>query len=505
MKFSHILFSSICLFCVSIVSAQKITGSVYLDENKNLKKDAGEDGLSGVMVSNGRDVAKTDQEGNWALTSNDRPSVFVIQPSGYLVPTNDSMVPQHYKELAGATNGLAFPIWKDESSSDEFEGLLFGDTQARGLREVNFVMHDVVEEVIGSQAKFGVALGDIVADDPGLFDEIGAGIGQIGIPWYYVFGNHDNNKGAKGNEGSDATFRRNFGPPVYAFEFGKVSFVSLNSVDFKKEGGYRAHFSADQIEFLGQYERHIPKENLLVLMMHIPIVACDNREEVFAILEKRQHTLTIAGHTHMLANLFVDEKYGWKGDEPHHLFINGTVSGSWWCGINDELGIPHTTMNDGAPNGYASIAFSDNQYKIRYKAARRPADYQMNIYLPEEIQSAVLDTTEVLVNFFNGSSRSTVEMQLDQEGAWLPLTQTIARDPANVAMYQLNEMLDTKFQGQPLDEILGWKMDYPSESRHFWKNTLPEKLIKGTHTIKIRAKDFYGNTFYAHRIFRVTR
>jgi hypothetical protein len=67
-------------------------------------------------------------------------------------------------------------------------------TQIDPIKEVNYVSHDVVEECIGTTAVFGVTLGDIVADDPALFEEVSQSIAQIGIPWNYVFGNHDHNR-----------------------------------------------------------------------------------------------------------------------------------------------------------------------------------------------------------------------------------------------------------------------------------------------------------------------
>lgn len=484
---------------------KNVEGIVYLDKNQNLVRDAGEEGLENVLVSNGRDVVKTNQKGEWELELTDKNSLFVIQPSGYVVPVNDAMVPQHYHVLSPASGSPEFPLWIDTEHSDSFEALLFGDTQARGIKEVNYVMHDVVEELIGSNARFGVALGDIVADDPELFDEISQGIGKIGVPWYYVFGNHDHDRGVKGNEGAEDTFVKNFGPSTYAFQYGKACFVSLNNVDFKDEGGYKAHFSADQVEFVSQLSHQLPDDYLMVLMMHIPIVACDNREDIFRTLEKREYALTIGGHTHTLINAFLDEEYGWKGSQPHHMFINGTVSGSWWCGIKDELGIPHTTMNDGAPNGYATIRFDGNQYSIRYKAARRPADYQMNIYLPDDISLAEADTTQVLVNFFNGTSRSKLRMRVDDQSDWMTLEQTEARDPANMKLHELSPILDLEFKGESLDETLGWKMDYPSKSRHFWKGKLPSGLKPGTHLLEVQATDFYGQTFTAHRIFRINK
>jgi hypothetical protein len=99
-----------------------------------------------------------------------------------------------------------------------------------------------VEECIGSDAAFGVTLGDIVANDPELFDEVAASIGQAGIPWYYIFGNHDNDHDARGNDGADNTFVKNFGPSSYAFEFGEVVFIGLNNIDYKNKEGIKVIF-----------------------------------------------------------------------------------------------------------------------------------------------------------------------------------------------------------------------------------------------------------------------
>ena len=52
---------------------------------------------------------------------------------------------------------------------NEFRALMFGDPQPRTQQEVDFIAHDVVEELIGTDASFGVTLGDIVFDDLSLF------------------------------------------------------------------------------------------------------------------------------------------------------------------------------------------------------------------------------------------------------------------------------------------------------------------------------------------------
>lgn len=494
---------SCCLFLTLQLFAQnQFRGQVYLDSDKNLAKDANEKGIPDVAVSNGRDVVRTDRQGYWQLSAESSASIFVIKPAAYNMPSTKSMVPLHFLQNNTNTDSYDFALWKGEKVNN-FEALLFGDTQTRGLTEVNYLTHDVVEECIGTDAAFGVTLGDITANEPELFDEVAASIGQAGIPWYYIFGNHDHDHDAKGNDGADNTFVKNFGPSTYAFEFGQVAFISLNNIDYKKEGGYKGNFSEDQLKFVENYLSDVPDEKLVVLMMHIPIVACQNKEVMFRILEQKPNNLSISGHTHKLAHVFVDVSGGWKGTAPHHHFINGTACGSWWCGMKDELGIPHATMNDGAPNGYAVIAFDGNRYNIRYKAARRPADYQMNIYLPDDITTKALDTTKVLVNVFNGSEKSKVEMQVDRSGAWVPLNQIITIDPANLEMHKLSPYLDMKKDGEALDEVFGWKMDFPSKSNHFWQGDVSTSLKKGTHTITIKTSDMFGNTYEAHRVFRV--
>lgn len=216
---------------------------------------------------------------------------------------------------------------------------------------------------------------------------------------------------------------------------------------------------------------------------------------MLAILAELPHTFTISAHAHEQMNFFLGADTGWPGPEPHHHLVHATVSGSWWCGTFDEMGIPHATMNDGAPNGYSFVHFDGNQYRVVFKAARRPADYQMNIYLPDDVDQAKAAETEILVNVFAGSERSTVEMQFGKDGDWTRLEQTRTIDPECLRMHQQNEFLN--------EEVFGWKMDYPSETSHMWKGTLPANPQVGTHTVTVRTTDMHGQTWEGRRILRV--
>jgi len=493
-------------------------GRVFHDANSNGKIDATEEGVPSVCVSNGKEVVRTDEIGEWELPVTDDTVLFVVKPTGWRVPVSEAQVPQFYynhkpngsPELQ--TPGVAptgplpesidFALYPQEEPT-KFSTLFFGDPQARGLMEVDFVTHDVVEECIGMDAAFGMSLGDIVADDPELFGVLNESIAQIGVPWYNVFGNHDTNRGATEDRWADETFERYYGPSTYAFEYGGVSFIPLNNIYFKPEGGYTAKLREEQIEFIRNYLSTAPEDQLVVLTMHAPIVRCENSGELFRILEKRPHTLSISAHYHQQVHFFLTERWGWQGEQPHHHFVNATVSGSWWCGMKDELGIPHATMNDGAPNGYSIIAFDGHDYSIRFKAARRPEDYQMNIYAPSEIASASAGGTEVLVNVFAGSERSTVEMKFGESGEWTAMAQTRAADPECLRMHELGEYLDLEHNGTKLDEVFGWKMDKPRENSHMWLGHLPPNPEVGTHTLTVRTTDMFGQTYTDHRVVRV--
>lgn len=496
----------------NLAAAQTAKGLVFHDRNNNATPDPGEEGIAGVAVSNGRDVVRTDAQGRWCLPVCDDTILFVVKPSGWSVPIGPNRLPRFYyihkpngspkldKPGVAPTGPLPssidFPL-RPQQEPEKFRVVFFADPQTRGLREVDYVLHDVVEELIGTDAAFGVTLGDLVADDANLFDVLAAGIAQIGIPWYSVPGNHDTNRDAASDRTSDESFERVFGPGTYALEYAKVVFLGYDDVFVNPKGRSENRFTDDQLAFTKAYLAAVPDDRLVVLMMHVPIVACANKDAMFRLIQSRPHTFSISGHAHVQRNLLLGEPEGWHGAQPHHHLVNATVSGSWWCGFRDELGIPHATMNDGAPNGYSIATFDGNRYSIRFKAARHPADYQMNIYLPDDVSHDQAAPIDVLVNIFAGSERSKVQMRLDDR-PWMPLERTTTTDPQCARMHSQSANLDRKSE-----EAFGWKMDPPGRTPHMWKGQLPGKLPQGAHTLTVQTMDMFGQTSTAHRILRV--
>lgn len=494
-------------------SAELARGVVFHDRNGNKVRDLGEKGEAGVRVSNQRQVAVTDSRGRWELPADEDTTFFVIKPRGWKTPLNHHNLPQfYYTHKPGGSpkvkfGGVAptgalpksidFPLRK-QTEPETFKALFFGDPQPRDVKEVEYIAHDVVEELIGTDAKFGVTLGDIVFDDLAVFEPLNATIALIGIPWYNVIGNHDINYDVDDDKHSDETFERHYGPNYYSFDYGPVHFIVLDDIVWegqKPKGGGKYHggLGAGQIEFVKNDLALVPEKQLVVLMMHIPLTDVGDRAELNRLIEQRPYTMSISGHTHYQEHRFITREDGWRGPEPHHHVVSVTVSGSWWSGVPDENGIPHTTMRDGAPNGYTIITFDGRKAAIDFKAARRPADYQMNIYAPETVSRAALAETLLYANVFGGSERTTVEFSFDSRGPWTPMQQVREPDPYFAKMKQVEN--DYPLPGRKLPAVI--------PSPHLWKAGLPGSLNGGTQTIFIRAILHDGRAVYGERVITI--
>lgn len=495
-------------------------GIVFHDANKNHKFDEGEKPVPKVKVSNGKEIVATGEDGRFEIPVGDDTIIFVIKPSGWRTPLTKEKLPQFYyihkpngspkleyegvKPTGPLPESIEFPLYP-QKEPDQFRAVMFGDPQPRDQKEVDYIAHDVVEELVGTDASFGVTLGDIMFDDLRLFRPLASAIALIGIPWYNVIGNHDINFDAKSDQHSDETFESVFGPSYYSFDYGPVHFLVLDDIQWylPKPGGkgrYRGGLGKTQMEFIRNDLKMIPDDQLVVLMMHIPLVDVLDRHELYRLIEKRPFCMSISGHTHHHEHRFIKREDGWMGAEPHHHVINVTVSGSWWSGSPDERGIPHTMMADGAPNGYSIISFDGTKYTIDFKAAARPKDYQMNIHAPESVSIDELAKTTVYANVFNGSERSKVQLRVGK-GKWIKMERTVEQDPLLKAIAEEEKSILARYKK---DEQPPWrKLSNPKASPHLWRATLPAKLSSGVHLIQVRATNINGQLVNGRRVIRV--
>src|SRR5262245_28112800 len=163
-------------------------GVVYEDTRGTGPRRPGDRGIPGVMVSNGCDVALTDQDGGWSLPVGKGDSVFVVKPPQWTTRISSAGVPEfsHLYDPDGSPRSLGsrFPLVEPTGSlpdsidfplqrraeAPDFEALLVTDTQPESLAELSYVRDDIVAAMLGvSGAAFGINHGDVVGDDLGLY------------------------------------------------------------------------------------------------------------------------------------------------------------------------------------------------------------------------------------------------------------------------------------------------------------------------------------------------
>ncbi len=399
-------------------------GVVFLDANRNSVFDAGEQGVTGVMVSNGREVVITDAAGSYALPAYSDMNLFITKPAGYAVPVDTRMVPQfHYihkehgspplrfgglEPTGPLPRAINFPLIEDPVG-DRFECLVFGDTQAYTNQELAYVRDTVgtmLAERDTSATECLLFEGDTMGDDLSLFGRFKSIIAQGRIPQYYVAGNHDLDFDAGRDADSFDTFRREWGPEYYSFDIGNVHFVVLDDVRYPCNGvdahpfcatdasrAYNGVISGRQLTWLSNDLAHVPVDKLLVVNVHIPFVSftdagrpkhhIDNLSALYAIIGDRP-ALGLSGHTHTVEQILPGEHFaGWEetvgsGPAPFHQIITGAVSGSWWAGDLDDHGVPHATQRLGAPRGYYVLEFEGSGYVDTYVKFGSAVDEQFH-------------------------------------------------------------------------------------------------------------------------------
>jgi len=479
-------------------------GVVFHDRNENGVQDDGEPGIEGVSVSDQRSVSVTDRKGRWVLPKHDEAIYFVVKPRGYRTALSGDNLPLFYyvhktaealpllepavQPTGPLPESIDFPLVQ-QTEPDRFEALFLGDPQPRNVEEVNYLAHDVLAEMVGTTAGFAVVLGDISFDNKETYLPYIQATGRVGVPFYNIPGNHDANYDGLDPYQHYDTWRTVFGPRYYSFDYGPVHFMILADVIFPEQGNqYIAGLGEQQLAWIEEDLSQVPEDQLVVLAMHIPLTpAADNQDfaKLYDLLKGHPHTLSFSAHSHTLSQGFLTEEHGWLGPNPHHHIVSGATCGRWWGGARDETDIPHATGSDGTPNGYFVVTFDGTEYSTRYKAARRPADYQMQVQAPDVVEQAQLAETPVLLNFFNGNDRAVVEMDVGDSGEWVPMEFAPQRDPLYARVTQ-------RESGQGA-----------SVATHMWEGRLPADLPVGGHLIRIRTVDMYGQEFSASRIVRV--
>ena len=541
---------AVLLIATVVPAAETVRGVVFEDLNGDGRYQDSEPGVADVAVSNGLEVVETDGEGRYSIAIEEGDTLFITKPGGWAVPSSSEMLPRFFyhhvpdgapsdrrPRYRGLTpsgplpESVDFPLTR-RAEPDRFTSIWFADTQPQTKDEVEFIRDDVVAELIGTEAAFGITLGDVAYDDLSLFPKLYRNIAQIGVPWYHAPGNHDVNLLATTDAESLDTFRRHFGPSYYSFDFGKTHFVVLDTVRYEGtslgsddpdplgSGSYAGGIGERQLTWLGNDLQRVPMGQLVVIAMHVPLhserdpeapkVNVFDREGLFEVLAGREHLLALAGHMHFAEHYYFGKDEGFDGPEPLHLHTLSAVCGSWWSGPLDTRGVPTSLQRDGSPRGYYLMDIDGSEATLRFQATGKPADHQMRITLDSGFPRPSVDilrdyrhgellgnrfdmeqlySTQVLVNLFEGGPRSTVEFRIG-DGPLTEMERVVRTDPFVEELYQRER-----------ETMKSWVE--PIATTHMWEAFLPEGLQPGSHTISVRATDEYGHTHTGYKVFEI--
>ena len=309
----------------------KIQGVVFEDANGNGSRESGEPGIAGVVVSNQVDCVATGNDGAYEIDMEQGYGIVFAS-----VPATHRAVGPFWKAVTGEDIKSVDFALAPASANEEFSFIHASDTH---LSEKNLSRLRQLRQIVeDTKPAFVLITGDLIDDALRVPEEVAGPLYEryqreiegFPVPVYSVPGNHE----IFGIErhlslvGKDhplygmKMYRKYLGPDYYSFQFGKVRFIGLNSVDYD-DLWYYGHLDETQLEWLDREVSLIPEGTTVVTFGHIPFFSTassyigydddrfidvdgkrtyrhtvSNAQEVLEHLNGRRHTLTLAGHIH---------------------------------------------------------------------------------------------------------------------------------------------------------------------------------------------------------------
>lgn len=377
--------------------AKEIKGKVYHKKS----------GIAGVVVTDGKQFTQTDTEGNYTLNvGEDTKYVYIVTPSGYMTSC-DTGSPNFYRCTDG--KNFDFELFKWGVPGGKYVLFAVGDPQPRGENAFYRLEHEAFAELKSEGEKYinghipviSLFLGDILYDNLEFFPRMKNMMKEIGYPIYPVIGNHDHDANVADDEGSAHIYNYYFGPANYAFNAGKDYFIVLDNIIYNGNKSYKEGVKDEQIEWVKNYLKFVPKGSHIFLAMHAQIYYY--RAGSYEMLKAKElldafddYKLTLlTGHSHI------------QGNTTHRKNVQeynvASIGGAWWLWDSKY-------SRDGTPIGYQVFESDANGIKNHFKSIGYPADYQMRVF-PIGTVDGYAD--QLCVKIWNWDSRWRVEWYED--------------------------------------------------------------------------------------------
>ena len=363
--------------CAARSHSAGISGVVFDDTNRNGTRDAGEQGVAGVAVSNQDTVVTTDASGAFRLPGEGTGVIFVSMPNAYR-PVGPWWRP------ANSAEPVSFALTGEQSSTE----LTFIHASDTHISPASLARTQRLRALVDS-IRPGLLLitGDLVRDALRVGEEEATGYYELfarernafRTPVFTVPGNHENFGIERDTSHVPAThplygrgmYHHYFGPDYYSFTRGGVHFVGLNTVDIDDQR-YYGHVDSLQIAWLERDLALVPADMPVVTFDHIPFVTTfeglngyndrppapslitvrgktvyrhtvSNAGDVLAVLRKHRYVLALGGHLHATERI----EYEMTGVRTRFNQISAVVGDSRGAGLESISGVTLYRVKNG--------------------------------------------------------------------------------------------------------------------------------------------------------------
>lgn len=466
--------------------------TIILEEGNNVYGhivDTAYNPIPNVAVSDGYSVVLTNTKGEFQFKKHANAGfVFYSTPSNYAVSTATGRnVAYFYAQLNGKddTERHTFVLQPLAIDENKFTLYAIGDPQVANVNEVNRFIDETMKDIIEQLAKsntpsYGISLGDVVADQPSLFNMMKSAMGSSRLPVFTTVGNHDKSGGSVSIPRNTNSFESHYGPLNYSFNRGDVHFVCMDNVVFKDNSNYSLGFSQEQIDWLEKDLALVPKDKMLILYYHMPIRGTNfsTRSRLFELVKGFKEVHFMAGHTHYNENYIhtIDGKEIFE-------HVHAASCGAWW---------KSTINGDGTPNGYALYEIEGTTIKNWiYKPTNLSSDFQIRLHLGNASYGGDYG------NFSYGKPASTLIANVwNADPAWKI---AVYLDNQYSGDMKLNTSLnnDAWSLGYHIGVLNRNPANYTTATKHLYTFDLPANY---TGAIKVVATDRFGRNFEQSQI-----
>lgn len=489
-------------------------------------------GIANIVVSDGVEITKTDENGVYYLASFKKTGyVFISQPANYEVKIVNA-VPQFFKNLAGLTAEAEIKDFELTAVNNDNHAIVFladmhlanrNDDLAQFTRGFMTDVKATAAEMREQNKRFyALTLGDQSWDAYWYENNFGLReyvkqIQELDFPIYNTIGNHDNDPYFTNDWLSESKYRNILGPTYYSFNLGKIHYVVLDNVVYKNIGGangmmgdrsYEATITNEQIEWLKKDLALVEDKSApLVVAMHVPLYnnptlgaatySLKNASTLLNVLQSFSNVKVLSGHTHI--NYRVKQESS-NVEETNVAAVSATW---WWTGKSGYAG--NHISRDGSPGGYAVWENTGKDQKSYYKSTGQPKNYQFRSYDMNTVQITAATHTpnaeaefkakvpsiageyatktsnnEVMINVWG--YKKNWKITVTEAGTNLPVTQVYKKDPLHIISYATQRL---NVNADPTSSFMS------VNTTHLFS----AKASKANTTLEIIVEDEFGNMY----------